>query len=480
LFTNLVFIIIVLLLANFALELNPQLWSRPPLSAFIVFSFGYILLLLCILVMTKIYPRYFPKFNSQLLFSMNILIVSFLITGHFFLGAHRILNDLPFISQFDSIKALFSAGLYLFALGFYYFVSRNSSDYRKRFQQACQPIQLIIPFIIPFFLITLFFDLAEWFSNQTFSSYMLSFSNKLTGSIVIFLISMALMALMIMFLPPVILRLWQCQPLEASPLKERLDRLCQKAKFRHAGMLTWTIMNSSLTAAIIGVLPRFRYVLFTQRLLKELSLDSIEAILAHEIGHSYRKHLVIFPFIMMGMAAAIGLPSLFFGKGITTWFDMKIQSSPYEFWFLAYSLTLFLTYAGIMCLYFRLVFGLFSRLFERQADLHGFALGVDPQHMIAALDDIATATGGSHRTPNWHHYSIQQRMDFLKACMENPEMILNHHRRTRRYLIGYALILFVSTCFLLAPQLSHWPVFGEMDRIENQISDTIAQTLNKK
>lgn len=455
-FSSLIFTSIVLLLTLFILELNPALWSIPPGLAFLEFFLGYLLLLLSIFIMTKLCQRYFHGLKNKLVIPVNIFIISFLAAGQFFLGAHRVLNELPIISHFDSIKALFSAGLYLFALGFYHFVYQSFSNRRERFRQACQPIQLALPFMIPFFLIVLFLDLAELFSHQTF--FMFSFSNGFSEFLLIFLI-LALLIALIIFLPLLMIRLWQCKPLEESPLKERLERLCQKANFRHAGMLIWTMMNNSLTAAIIGILPRFRVIIFSRPLLKNLSADSIEAVLAHEIGHSYHKHLVLFPFIAMGMPVTLGLFSLFFGEEISTWFNLRLQPFDDEFRVIAYSLTLFLMYAGILACYFRFIIGLFSRLFERQADLHVFQLGLDPQYMIAALDQIATATGTSPLTPNWHHYSLQQRIDFLKSCMINPKIIDKHHKRTRYTLIGYAFILFISINVLLAPLLFPLPIF---------------------
>ena len=69
-------------------------------------------------------------------------------------------------------------------------------------------------------------------------------------------------------------------------------------------------------AAIVGVVPRLRYVMFTKRIQKELSGDSIEAVLAHEIGHNYHRHLLVYPFILFGMILSSGLFSLFFSDAI--------------------------------------------------------------------------------------------------------------------------------------------------------------------
>jgi STE24 endopeptidase len=201
-------------------------------------------------------------------------------------------------------------------------------------------------------------------------------------------------------------------------------------------------MNRSLTAAIVGVVPRLRYIMFTKRLLHELSPNAIESILAHEIGHSYRKHLLIFPLILLGMIVCTSLFAQYFSDPLSQW--LSAQNAEWLF-----PLTIFIGYAIIIALYFRFVFGLFSRLFERQADLHGFVLGLLPEHMIEALDDVAVATGFTHMAPNWHHYSIQQRIDFLKAATENPKLIQAHHRRVKLILFLYFILLAAALLLLV-------------------------------
>ena len=59
----------------------------------------------------------------------------------------------------------------------------------------------------------------------------------------------------------------------------------------------------------------------------------------------------------------------------------------------------YIFYAIIAMLYFRIVFGYFSRLFERQADLYVFEAGVPHYYMLQALDYIGVASGNTHLSP---------------------------------------------------------------------------------
>ena len=223
-------------------------------------------------------------------------------------------------------------------------------------------------------------------------------------------------------------RIWQCEPLGESPLKERLEALCAKVHFAHAGFKTWGVMDKAMTAAIVGILPRLRYILFTKRLLRELSPQAVEAILAHEMGHNYRRHLLIYPLIFFGMVLIMSFVSTCCLEPLSKMFQG-----------LLFPFVLFAIYALILWLYFRYVYGFFSRQFERQADLHVFALGIAPEAMIEALDGVGVGTGFTHLAPNWHHFSLQERIDFLKAAMRDPQLVERHHAKVK-----WAIILYLS------------------------------------
>jgi len=473
LFTNLIFLILVMLLVNIAFEISTNAWIAAPIPAFLAGMGLYVALLGLIFVQDKLNKRFLRLGKNVVLGLVNIEIIGFLAVFHFILGAHRIFDYIPLLAYSDTLKTVFSLLLYFSALGFYHYISPESPHLKPSLTQALQPIRLILPFAVPFLLFTLLLDLAQLIPNKAVQDVLSSNNENLIGSFILFLVSLVFMALALVFLPPLIVWIWQCRPLEDSPLKERLDDLCKRAHFRHAGMQTWTVLNYTLTAAIVGIVPRLRYVMFTKRLLQELSPEAIEAILAHEIGHSYRRHLMIFPLIIFGMIVCTGLFSLFFGNAMNAWFELQMRAHPSQLWALSYPLAVFIPYAVIIWLYFRYVFGMFSRLFERQADLHGFELQIPPQTMIEALNDVAIATGFTHLHPNWHHYSIQERMDFLRKATKNPQVIREHHSRTRWMLFSYLIILCVATAVLIAPLLHDIFPFDRISQTENRIANSI-------
>lgn len=234
--------------------------------------------------------------------------------------------------------------------------------------------------------------------------------------------------LFVLFFPWLLVRLWACRPLADKELQERLERVCETGHFKHAGLLEWGVMKHRLTAAILGLLPAVRYVLFSQPILTNLSPNALSAVLAHEIGHTYRKHLLIYPFIFFGM--------LLFASTLA-------DAAPFESELFRLAL-----WIALATLYFRFVFGFFSRLFERQADLHGLHLGLPLAWMLEALESVALYSKEAFQLPNWHHYSLKERIEFLKKVEIDCTLALKHHQMTKKCVTLYFLLL-AMICFLL-------------------------------
>lgn len=92
-------------------------------------------------------------------------------------------------------------------------------------------------------------------------------------------------------------------------------------------------------------------------------------------------------------------------------------------------------------LFIRFGIGFLSQNFERQADCHAFERhGISP--ISTALMKVSLLNGINPEQDNWHHYGIQQRIDFLSICLKKPEMLQKHHRRVIRIKLGCAVLLF--------------------------------------
>jgi tetratricopeptide (TPR) repeat protein len=81
------------------------------------------------------------------------------------------------------------------------------------------------------------------------------------------------------------------------------------------------------------------------------------------------------------------------------------------------------------------------RNFERQADLHVFRFGTDASPLISTFYKIASFSRQSMDKPNWHHYSIGQRIRFLETCRKNPALVAAHHSRVKKMMVGYFMVI---------------------------------------
>lgn len=447
-FHQIFYLIIVLLVISFVPSEQGSLWIKSPTTAFLTGMATYSAILTWITVQNTLFRRFFRGKQNFLLATTNLLLIAFLIFYHFFLNGSRIF---PYST---ALISLFSLSLYFFGIFIFHLSAYPHTPSGSRglvssgIHYAKQQIVLVIPFTIPFLLFSVFIDLTLLLPSANLKMLMLQQGESTIGVILFFGITALFLIAVLLFFPPIIQLLWRCKPLSDSELLTDLEALCKKAHFKHAGIKTWTVMNHAYTAGIIGILPQLRFIMFTKRLLHDLSPNAIKAILAHEIGHSYRKHLLIYPFIIFGMIVIAGVFSQFFSESIDEYFILKDLISPSPLWKGLYPLAVFIPYALITLAYFRIVFGYFSRIFERQADLHVFELDIPADDMQEALDRVGHLTGGTHLIPCWHHYGIQKRIDFLEDAKADPKIRNQHHWRVKKNLVAYFLFLIAGIVFL--------------------------------
>ncbi len=245
--------------------------------------------------------------------------------------------------------------------------------------------------------------------------------------------SLALSLSVLVLLPSLLVRLWRAQPIGPGEMRDLLAQCCERMGVGVAGIRVWPTDGGRVyNAAVIGVLSRIRYVLFTDDLLKDFPRAQVVAVLGHELGHARHRHLLIYlvfaiatlltSFLLAGPATALigHLPGMHavspsVQKGIATILLLAVK--------------------------WRLIFGYLSRACERQADLAGAELCGDDSSMQTALRSVAHLSGQSEDAPSWRHYTIAERVAFLDRVAQDPWLAERHHRVVG--VIGFMLILIV-------------------------------------
>ena len=442
-FSQLFFILLALTLITFTPETDLMFWVQTPNQAFHLGLWGYLGLLTLLYGQSKyLAPRLKIHLQTFWWSLVNLELLFFLSLYHFGVGAHRFFLQ-GWLSSYQTPYTLASLLLYFLAFGWahiWYSYFKFHRNLKKAFKGACGELLFFCPFCIPFVVISFLLDGLEHLPAWQ------HFPLPVSQDDILLAFSFCLLALTLVFLPACMIFCWRCHPIGNVDLKERLERMCASLNFRHAGLKIWSAMPHSFTAGIIGVVPAFRYILFTPALLNRFQPEEIEAILIHEIGHNRYKHLLLYPFIMTGMLILGALLLIGLENSLLSALDPISQELGY------YSLVmgLFILYALVLGIYFRVIFGFFSRLFERQADLYIFESPHSPIYLIQAFDRLGVVTGHTHSHPSWHHDSLQKRIHFLYKAMENPHLIQRHHRRVKKWLILYFLGLILGCLTLYA------------------------------
>lgn len=243
------------------------------------------------------------------------------------------------------------------------------------------------------------------------------------------------------FLPVFLKWLFRAKSMPDSSLRRRLERRARAAGFAFRDILVWRMARARvLNAGVMGVVSRYRYVMFSDALLEALSPEECEAVLAHEIGHIKHRHifaylLFAFGFVLLVFVAMALMPRTFSN-------DFRIMAP---------------VMAVLVCVYFRFLFGVLSRRFERQADVQAAGLIGSPIPLVLALEKIALISGDVRRVRSWRHDSVAERVNFLLGSGFEKSSRDAYHRRARRtfwrFASGLGLLFAASLAVLFVRSL---------------------------
>lgn len=393
------------------------------------------------------FARLDQSFHTALL-QCSVAAVAVFAVDIYGLGLPSFADALPFVADWPTLRALIFVALFvaLLALVWAFAFTAYRRIYRPEFDRREYILSnisfagpVLIPWAVMSGLLDLIYRLPFAWPARTLATT--------EGQIAYF--SLFLLAVSVTG-PALIKRFWRCTPLTAGFARSRIEALCRRAGMAYADILHWPLFGGKMvTAGVMGLVSRFRYILVTPSLLGLLDPEEVDAVVAHEIGHVKRRHLL---FYLMFFAGYLLLSYVAFDLVLyliifigPVW-DLVQRSGANQATVASIIFSAFIL--GVFLVYFRFVFGFFMRNFERQADGYVYTLFDSALPLISTFRKIAITSGQSADRPNWHHYSIRERIEHLLACERDRTRLQRHDRKVRRgmalYLVGMAFVAVIG------------------------------------
>jgi Zn-dependent protease with chaperone function len=371
---------------------------------------------------------------------LTLLALLFYALSLFICDLHYYLNPLSFNGLFPALVNI--GGLSFFFLFLAIMWRRAKPAYEAIFTKSYSTsdfllsnIKTNLPIVLPWLVLSLSYDLLALLPFPGLAAFL----HSETGEYASFLLFLLL--ILILF-PPIVRRLWNCTPFPEGPLLDHLQDFFKQQNFS-AKVFLWPLFEGRvITAGVMGIIPGLRYVMITPALLEHLTLDELDAVMAHEIGHIRKKHMLLYLLIISGFSILAGFilePFTFFLLSRDWYYSLLTLTGLTAENMLTSIMAIVVLL--LMILYFRFLFGYFIRNFERQADLHVFEAIGSSKSIIDAFEKIAILSGNIRDLPSWHHFGIGQRVDYLEKCEADPSEIQRHNRKVRLSLLVYIILL---------------------------------------
>lgn len=389
---------------------------------------------------------------------LNIIAITCIVFLAYGLRIHLIIAHIPWFTSSVTIMAL--EGL-IFYFGYLVIIWVTGHKLHVHAGMANQStwhyvrgyIVLYVGLLAPWFCISAISELVE--------NYFLS-SNCTNGLCQFTLLGIVICTFAILA-PPLVVKAWRCKSIPRDTRRAMLEKFCRDHDFRVRDYLFWPLMGGqALTAAVVGFVPRWRYILITPSFYNLLSDEELKAVVAHEMGHIKLRHM---PFYLIFFLGFSGLMYVLGDLGLTVllrsslFIRLALSENPIDQGF-------FIMFCSVpvlffLIVYFRYIFGYFLRNSERQADVFALKVIGNPWSLIRSFQKIAVASGNIEDVPSWHHFSIRERINFLMVASQEPSAIDSHNRKMARSILAFFII--VGSCISIGQGIKHTDWYRNRD-----------------
>jgi len=449
-FGNFLYFIIVLLIYT---------TYQPPEEANMDFSEAVFLFLLLFLLFYCLTMFLFRNLERQLIIGksqrlshafdtlitrQSIMAVTFFAVNIYGLSLPAFLSEIPLLKSIPTLAALIFICMFLLYLSAIWSIAyrchlRLHGPGLSRKEYILSNISFSIPVLLPWLLLSGISDIIFILPFNLIKDVLLT----PIGQAIYFLFFLIIVAITG---PLLIQKFWGCTPLDQGIYRMQIENFCKKAHLEYSDILKWPLFGGQMiTAGVMGLVKKFRFILVTPALLRFLHAKELDAVMAHEIGHVKKNHLQFYLFFFVGYMLLS-----FAGFNLVVYFTIYVEPV-YRFLIDAgidkeslFSALISIFLIVIFIIYFRYLFGYFMRNFERQADVYVYELLDNALPLISSLRKIAVISGQPPDRPNWHHFSIKERIDYLNRCERDRRWVSRHHRKIQKSIGIYIAAMILS------------------------------------
>jgi STE24 endopeptidase len=194
-------------------------------------------------------------------------------------------------------------------------------------------------------------------------------------------------------------------PLTEGSLKDRLFLLAKQCRFPASKILVMDgSRRSGHSNAFFTGFGRFRNIILFDTLIEQLTVAELEAVLAHEIGHYKKKHVLKRLFLMAVSIIGLLYSVNWFCK--QNWFFEAFSFSQADG--MGPAIMIFSIFISLIFFWLTPLSNLWSRKHEYEADQFASKVLQDPKQLIQALQKLHKENLGNlvpHPVYSFFHYS---------------------------------------------------------------------------
>ncbi|MHB1686856.1 MAG: M48 family metallopeptidase [Ignavibacteriaceae bacterium] len=352
--------------------------------------------------------------NTKLFFSVGkgitsfLLIFLFVLSGlsltlqnyllHYFINNYLLLIAFVFVTGIAGSIIFFPVNLYT---DFYLEHKYNLSN-QTFFKWVWEGLKaLLVSIVISVPILLLFFYSLNKFGNIWWLPF----------AVAMFIISVILARIV----PVIILPLfYKINPVEDEELKSRIQNLAKDAGIKVENVYKFNMSKNTkkANAAFTGI-GKSKRILLGDTLLEQYSGDEIETVIAHELGHYKRKHII--KNIIIGTLSSfltLFLVSYFYSHSIS-WLNFNSITE-------IAALPLLMLWMLLIGLIQTPLTNILSRKFEYEADEYAISSTKKTDAFISTLEKLTEQNLGDknpHPLVEWFFYShpsISKRIEAIK------------------------------------------------------------------